>query len=158
MYLRSRLLAKLFRETGLTLGLAESCTGGLLADTITDIPGSSAYFRGGLVAYQPQVKVDLLGVAPGLIEDPGVVSAAVAKSMASAARRVFAADLGIGITGVAGPGGGTPETPLGLVYIALDSMGFNDCRRYNFTGSRTEIKGRSVRAALSMLRRALRAR
>ncbi len=158
LYLSSRRLAKNLRESGLTLALAESCTGGLLAHTLTNIPGSSAYFKGGLVAYRPEVKISPLGVDPSLIEHPGVVSAPVAKAMAAAARRLFLADLGIGITGVAGPGGGTPETPVGLVYVAIDSKHFRDCRRFNFTGSRAEIKRRAVQAALSALRRALRGR
>ena len=145
------------RKTGLTLGVAESCTGGLLADTITGIPGSSSYFKGGVVAYHPEVKVNLLQVDPDLLEHPGVVSAAVAEAMARAARRIFLADLGVGITGVAGPGGGSPETPVGLVYIAVDSKALRECRQFNFAGSRTGIKQRSVQAALSMLGRILRA-
>lgn len=158
LHLTGRLVAKRLRETGLTLGVAESCTGGLLADTITDMAGSSAYFKGGVVAYQPEIKIKLLQIDPGLLEHPGVVSAEVAKAMASAARRIFLTDLGVGITGVAGPGGGTPETPVGLVYIAIDSKASKDCLRFNFTGSRVKIKQRSVQAALSMVGRILRAK
>ncbi|HHX87193.1 MAG TPA: CinA family protein [Firmicutes bacterium] len=142
-------------EKRFTLGLAESCTGGLLADTVTGIPGCSAYFKGGVVAYHPEVKVNLLQIDPGLLKDPGVVSEAVAAAMARAARRIFLADLGLGITGVAGPGGGSPETPVGLVYIAVDSKAREICRQFLFSGSRVEIKQRSVQAALSMLGRIL---
>jgi len=151
----NRLVAECLLENRLTLGVAESCTGGLLADTITDIPGSSAYFKGGVVAYHPEVKVKLLQIEPGLLEHPGVVSEAVAAAMARAARRIFFADLGLGITGVAGPGGGSLETPVGLVYIAVGNKDQINCRQFNFTGSRVEIKQRSVQAALSMLGRML---
>ncbi len=158
LYLINRLVSKRFLRTGFTLGVAESCTGGLLADTITGIPGSSAYFKGGVVAYHPEVKANLLQVDPGLFERPGVVSAEVAKAMALGSRKIFSADLGVGITGVAGPGGGTPDTPVGLVYIAVSGKNSMDCRRFYFTGSRAEIKGGAVRAALHMLGRMLRAK
>lgn len=147
----SRQVSRQLREIGLTLALAESCTGGLLADTITAIPGSSAYFIGGVVAYHPQVKVDLLQVDSHLLNEPGVVSAAVAEAMAAGARRLFQADLGLGITGVAGPGGGSPRTPVGRVFIAVARGGGGECQQFDFSGSRAEIKRYSVRAALKML-------
>lgn len=111
-------VAKL-RERQLSLATAESCTGGLLAKRITDVPGASEIFQTGIVAYAIETKERLLNVPESMIAQYGVVSAEVAEAMAKGVRQLAKSDLGIGITGIAGPGGGTPEKPVGLIYLAL---------------------------------------
>jgi len=148
-------VGRLLRERGLTLAAAESCTGGLLGDRITDVPGSSDYFQGGVISYSNQAKVDLLGVPEALLAEHGAVSEPVALAMARGARERLHADIGLGITGIAGPGGGTPEKPVGLVYLALDDRGETAVQRLQSGGSRREIKWRSTQAALTMLWRRL---
>jgi nicotinamide-nucleotide amidase len=147
----------LLRRRGWTLAIGESCTGGSLAAAITSVPGASAYFRGGVVAYGNEAKCRLLDVAPDLIERYGAVSEEVAGAMALGAQTVLRADVGVSVTGVAGPDGGTPEKPVGLVYVGLTlpdgSMAF---RRLDWPGSREAIQRRAVVAALAMLWRALR--
>ena len=145
-------LANLLREKGKTVGAAESCSGGLLSSRFTDVPGSSAYFWGGAVTYSNEAKSNLLGVEEKVIEAVGAVSAEVASAMAVGARRLFKTDIGIGITGIAGPGGATPEKAVGLTYIALESADCSLSRRYQFWGSRGEIKERATQAALYLLR------
>ena len=140
-------------ELGLKLALAESCTGGLLSDRVTNVPGSSNTFLGGIVAYSNEAKTKFLGVPAGLIESRGAVSHEVAKAMASGARAATGADIGIGITGIAGPGGGTPAKPVGLVYIGLSTDGGESSHEYRFAGSRRDIKERGAQAALVLLRR-----
>src|SRR5512137_1579591 len=112
---------------GLSLATAESCTGGRLGDKITDVPGSSDYFMGGVVSYSNHAKVDLLGVDPKLIDSKGAVSEEVAIEMADGARERFHTDIGVGITGIAGPSGGSAMKPVGLVYIAVSSAELNMC-------------------------------
>lgn len=107
------------RNSGYTLSTAESCTGGLVGHLVTDISGSSAFYKGGIIAYANAVKVEHLGIDPGLIDEYGAVSEPVAEAMALGVRKRFGTDLGISTTGVAGPGGGTVEKPVGLVYIGL---------------------------------------
>ena len=142
---------------GWTLAIGESCTGGMLAAAVTSIPGASSYFRGGVVAYGNEAKSGLLGVAPDLIERYGAVSEEVAAAMALGARETLHADVGVSITGVAGPDGGTPEKPVGLVFVALALPdGSMTIRRLDWPGSRDAIQRRAVVAALSMLWRALR--
>lgn len=138
-----------------TLSTAESCTGGLLGGRITSVSGSSAYYRGGVVAYANDVKSAHLGVSPEILERDGAVSAAVAGRMAGAVRDRFGSDFGLGITGIAGPDGGTPEKPVGLVFIALAGETFVRVRRYTFGGDRDRVREWSVRMALDMLRRHL---
>jgi nicotinamide-nucleotide amidase len=139
------------------IGLAESCTAGLLAARLTEVPGSSDYVAGGVVAYSNQAKVDLLGVPAQLIEDHGAVSPEVAEAMADGALARFAADLGIGITGIAGPGGGTDEKPVGYVCISVRrSDGTTIARDVVLPGDRTEIRDRSTTLAMHLLRRLLR--
>ncbi len=134
-----------------TLALAESCSGGFLSHRLTNIPGSSRYFSGGLVTYSNEAKINILGVDADLIERYGAVSEQVAVAMARRARRVCKSDIGISITGVAGPGGGSPEKPVGLTYIALEAEAGLFCRRYEFWGSRFEIKERASQTALFLL-------
>jgi nicotinamide-nucleotide amidase len=138
----------------LRLTVAESCTGGLLMGRLTDVPGSSAWLLGGVVAYDNRLKIDLLGVRPQLIEAHGAVSEPVAQAMAAGVRSRFGADLGVAITGIAGPSGGTAEKPVGTVVIALDA-GVPMVRTFRFAGTRPMVRELSVAAALDMLRRAL---
>ena len=149
-------VAAMLVEQGLTVAVAESCTGGLLLGRLTDLPGSSAYLRGGIVAYADEVKVGLADVPAELIEAYGAVSVEVAVALAESARRVVGADIGIGLTGVAGPGGGTEEKPVGLVWLALVGPGGKRLvRRTNQIGRRADVRERSTTAALHLLRRLL---
>ncbi|HWJ23828.1 MAG TPA: competence/damage-inducible protein A [Gemmatimonadaceae bacterium] len=143
------------RAESLTIATAESCTGGLLGARLTAIPGSSDVVLGGVIAYANRVKTELLGVEGGEIEVYGAVSEPVARAMASGARDRVGADIGIGITGVAGPSGGTPEKPVGTVWIAVDFCGDVTARRSLFIGDRQEIRQRATQAALDMVRRAV---
>src|SRR5215813_699511 len=138
---------------GYTLATAESCTGGLLAGRITDVPGSSEYFLEGVVSYSNEAKIDLLGVPKKWIKTHGAVSEQVAGAMASGIRKRAGSTFGISVTGVAGPGGGSPEKPVGLVYIALADGSQTTTRKFIFPGDRQFIRTLSVNAALDMLRR-----
>ena len=142
------------RSRGLKLAVAESCTGGLLGERITNIPGSSDVFLGGVIAYHNDVKRDALGVRAEDLERHGAVSEEVALQMASGARAKTGADVGVSVTGIAGPGGGTPEKPVGLVWIAID-VSETKARRFHLVGDRAEIRQRAAQAALEMVRRAL---
>lgn len=115
----ARELAALAVARGLTLATGESCTGGLVASTITDVPGSSQFFLGGVVAYANEVKEGVLGVPAALLAERGAVSEEVARALAAGARGLMGSDLGVGITGIAGPSGATPGKPVGLVYVAV---------------------------------------
>jgi PncC family amidohydrolase len=136
---------------GLTVATAESCTGGLVAHALTEVPGSSAYVRGGIVAYSNDVKAELLGVPGPALEAHGAVSAQVAVAMAEGARERLHADLGVGVTGVAGPDGGTDEKPVGLVYVAVAGIGAPEVRRYLWPGDRSANKRDSAIAAIELL-------
>lgn len=142
-------------DRGLTLACAESCTGGMLGSRLTSISGSSAAFRGGLITYADTAKIDLLGVDPALLAAHGAVSAPVAEAMARGARDRLGADIGVSITGVAGPEGGTPEKPVGLVYIGLCTAGETLSRENHFIGLRETIRQRSTQVALQMVRETL---
>ena len=143
--------AVLLIERGWTLGLAESCTGGMIGHTITNLPGSSAYFVGSVVSYADRIKRDLLHVPDGLIRSYGVVSEPVARAMAGAARRVLDVDVALAVTGIAGPTGGTPEKPVGTVYIGIATPSGQDVRHFVSDGDRLENKRYSTRAALQLL-------
>jgi PncC family amidohydrolase len=147
----STALGDLLRARGLTLAVAESCTGGGLADAITDIPGSSDYFLGGVVSYSNSAKERLLGVARETLTAHGAVSEPVARQMAEGVRSLFRSDLAAGITGIVGPGGGSAEKPVGVVYIAVASPRGTEVRRYLWDRDRTGNKALSVNAALEML-------
>jgi nicotinamide-nucleotide amidase len=149
-------VAAMLVEQGLTVAVAESCTGGLMAARLTDRPGSSAYLRGGVVAYSNDVKVELAGVPAELIERHGAVSQEVALALAEGARTRVGADIGIGVTGVAGPDGGTAEKPVGLVWLALAGPdGRRLVRQTDQRGTRADIRERTTTAALHLLRRLL---
>jgi competence/damage-inducible protein CinA-like protein len=144
------------RARGLTIATAESCTGGLLAGRLTDLAGSSGYVLGGLVVYSNEAKSELAGVDPALIERVGAVSVEVAEALADGARARLGADVGVGITGIAGPGGGTPEKPVGLVCFSV--AGPADARltrSVNLPGGRADIRDRSTTIAMHLVRRRL---
>jgi nicotinamide-nucleotide amidase len=140
---------------GFTLAVAESCTGGLVAQRLTEVPGSSAYFMEGVVTYSNDAKVRLLGVPSDLIAEYGAVSGAVAESMAEGVRERAGTDFGLSITGIAGPGGGTEDKPVGLVYIALSDDAHTEHRKLLLPGDRQLIRWRASQAALDLLRRRL---
>lgn len=149
----------LLRDAGLTLALAESCTGGMLAARLTDVAGASEWFRGGVVAYANEAKVALLGVSPASIEAHGAVSEEVAREMAAGARRRFEASAGLAVTGVAGPSGGTAEKPVGTVHVALEvDDGTGRHERLALPGDRAMIRRWTTSAALAMIRGWLRER
>jgi nicotinamide-nucleotide amidase len=139
----------------LTIATAESCTGGLLAARLTKRPGSSAYVPGGLVVYSDAAKQELLGVPAQLIEDAGAVSAEVAEAMAAGARTRLGADIGVGITGIAGPGGGSATKPVGLVHLCVSGNGTTAARRIRLPGTRSDIRSRSVVIVMHMVRELL---
>jgi len=144
--------------SGRTIAVAESCTGGLMSARLTERPGSSAYFKGGLVIYSNEAKVALAGVDPDLIERHGAVSTKVAEALADGALERLEADLGVGITGVAGPGGGTAEKPVGLVCFSVHERGGQRITRsVHLPGSRTDVRERSTVVAMHLVRRLLRA-
>jgi nicotinamide-nucleotide amidase len=140
---------------GFTLAVAESCTGGLIAQRLTEIPGSSVFFMEGVVAYSNDAKVRTLGVDAELIARHGAVSAEVAESMAEGVRLRAETDFGLSVTGIAGPGGGTEEKPVGLVYIALSDDAHTEHRKLMLLGDRHLIRWRASQAALDLLRRRL---
>lgn len=145
----------LLRGRGASLAVAESCTGGLLAGRITDVPGSSEYFERGLVTYSNESKTSLLGIDPALLRSVGAVSREVAIAMAEAVRINAGASFGLSTTGIAGPGGGSEEKPVGLVWIGLSAEGFSDAWRYDLGTDRGRTRTRATQAALELLRRRL---
>jgi PncC family amidohydrolase len=148
----SQQVGELLRARRLKLATAESCTGGLLGDLITRIPGSSDYYVGGVIAYAYEAKTALLGIAPEFLLAHGAVSVETALAMARGVRERLKADIGIGITGILGPGGGLPNKPVGLVYIALLASDADWCRQFVWSGNRLENKDRSASAALELLK------
>jgi nicotinamide-nucleotide amidase len=139
------------RSRGWTIATAESCTGGLVSKMITSVPGASEYFRGGIVSYSDDAKRDLLGVEHSLIERHGAVSEEVAAAMALGARARLKSTVGVSVTGIAGPGGGTDEKPVGLIYIGLaDASGKTQVRKMNLPGDRAGIRRRAALAALTI--------
>jgi PncC family amidohydrolase len=145
-------IGRILTEKRLTISVAESCTGGLIASTLTDIPGSSLFFERGAVVYSNASKTDLLGVPARLIQSEGAVSRAVAASMASQIRTLSGSDIGLATTGIAGPGGGTPEKPVGLVWIGLDNGKQVSTHQFRFTKDRLTNKSKFSQAALDLLR------
>jgi len=141
----------LLKKHGLAVSVAESCTGGKLGDKITDVPGSSDYFNGGVISYSNRAKMDLLKVHQSSLKLKGAVSEEVARQMASGVREAFHSDIGIGITGIAGPTGGSSRKPVGLVYICVHSTKGVVCTRNLFKGSRVQIKNQATEKALRML-------
>lgn len=145
-------LVSLCTARGVTFGTAESCTGGLIAASVTDIPGASAAFFGGIVSYDNSVKERLLGVCKQTLEAYGAVSEQTAREMARGAVSALGTELAVSVTGIAGPGGGSPEKPVGLVYIAASSKnGDIACQKNLFEGNRLQIRLQTVVSALEML-------
>jgi nicotinamide-nucleotide amidase len=137
------------------LAVAESCTGGLVGGRLTDVAGSSVWFAGGVVAYSNDVKVDVLGVPAGMIADHGAVSEPVARAMADGVRARLGADVGVSVTGIAGPGGGSDGKPVGTVVIAVAAPDVTHARTFRFPGDRAFVRAQSVMAALDLVRTAL---
>lgn len=146
----------LLQARGAMLATAESCSGGLLAHCITNVAGASRYFLGGVVAYSNEAKEALLAVPREMLVELGAVNEAVARAMADGARIAFHADYGLGVTGIAGPGGGTEEKPVGLVFIAVADRNGSEVVRHVFEGAREMIKMRTAEAALGLLTKRLR--
>jgi len=143
---------KMLRDGGLSLSVAESCTGGLLSKLITDTPGCSDYFQGGVISYSNEVKIKLLGVSPETLEEFGAVSSNTALEMADGVRRALSTDIALAVTGIAGPGGGSPHKPVGLVFVALSrASGESLVREFHFKGPRQEVRQQSANAALALL-------
>jgi PncC family amidohydrolase len=149
------LVAGGFADRGLTVATAESCTGGLLAARLTERPGSSAWVLGGVTAYANSAKEQLLDVPPAVLAEQGAVSQEVAAALADGARARFGADIGVGITGVAGPGGGTPDKPVGTVHLCVAGPDGRELRALRLPGSRTAVRERSVTMAMHLLRASL---
>jgi nicotinamide-nucleotide amidase len=145
----------LLRQQALTIAVAESCTGGLLASRLTDVPGSSDYVERGVVCYSNRAKTELAGVPAALIAEHGAVSEPVAKAMAEGIRSRAGTNVGIGITGIAGPGGGTPEKPVGTVSVAVIVDDETRVRTFQFIGGREMVKFQAAQAALNMTRLAV---
>ncbi len=142
----------IMRKEGLTLSVAESCTGGLVSKLLTDVPGSSDFFAGGIISYSNEVKARVLGVTPATLEGHGAVSPETAREMAEGVLELVGTDLSVAITGIAGPSGGSAAKPVGLVYIALAGKNREtSVKKFRFSGSREEIRESSAAAAIEML-------
>jgi PncC family amidohydrolase len=144
-------LGRILRETGKTLGVAESMTGGLVSDLITNVPRSSHYFIAGIVTYSDESKVRLLGVSRSTLESHGAVSEQTAREMARGVRERIGTDIGAAVTGIAGPGGGTPEKPVGLVCFSVDDGQKVIASREIFEGDRVQLKRSSAEHLIRMI-------
>ena len=142
-------------SSGLSVATAESCTGGLLAAWLTEVPGSSAYVKGGVVAYANDVKQRVLGVSAATLREHGAVSAPTVRAMAEGARALLGADLAVAISGVAGPGGGSPEKPVGTVFLDLYDGATHVVEQRRFDGDRQGVRRWSAQTALEMLEKHL---
>jgi PncC family amidohydrolase len=147
----ARRVGAVCRDRGVRLGTAESCTGGLVAHLITEVPGSSDYFAGAVVSYANEIKIGLVDVPGDVLEAHGAVSAQVARAMAEGVRHRLAVDVAVAVTGVAGPDGGTAAKPVGLTYVAIADAGGDDVRRYVWDDDRTGNKRHSAAAALDLV-------
>ena len=141
-------LGKILTRRKLTVAVAESCTGGLLSNRITDVPGASSYFLGGIIAYRNDIKRQLLNVSGELLDTYGAVSEETARAMACGCRELFNSAIAIAVTGIAGPGGGTFDKPVGLVYVAVAFESGTTCERFQWSGDRIANKESTVSAAL----------
>ncbi len=144
-------LGKLLTAKNLTIACAESCTGGLLTSRLTDVPGSSAYVQGSIVSYSNDVKKSVLKVQAETLKNFGAVSEQTARQMSANVRELLKTDIGVGVTGIAGPGGGTAEKPVGTVYISVSDSRKTIVKLFNFSGSRSEIKNQACDAAMQMV-------
>jgi PncC family amidohydrolase len=148
-------IGPLLRRKNLTLAVAESCTGGLVGARITDIPGSSEYYLGGVIAYSNEAKIGLVGVRVETLIAHGAVSEQTAREMAAGVRRAFHARIGLAVTGIAGPGGGTPEKPVGMVWLALSMGEIEPTRLLGLAGDRGQIRAESAGQLLLLLEETL---
>ena len=148
-------VGRLLKEHGCSVATAESCTGGLIAERLTDVPGSSAYFLGGIVAYSNNAKASLLGVSEAILESAGAVSEPVVRAMAEGARERFGSDYGVATSGISGPGGGTDEKPVGLVWIALATADGTHSDSFVFPVDRSRHRALTAQVALDWIRRSL---
>lgn len=144
-------MGEILKRQGLTLAVAESCTGGLLGGCVTASAGSSSYFRGGVIAYDNDIKRDVLGVSAENLEKHGAVSGPVVCEMAAGAAKLLGCGCAASVSGIAGPGGGSGEKPVGLVFIGVYCRGQTDSRSFVFDGNRDEVRAQSVAAALDFL-------
>ncbi len=151
-------IGELLRQRGMTLAVSESCTGGLIGHRITDVPGSSLYYEGSITAYSNDIKELILRVRHDTLYRHGAVSEQTAREMALGIRHTFRADIGLSVTGIAGPGGGTSDKPVGLVYVGLATPDGEWVERCTWDGNRWENKEHSAEAALDLLRRYLEGR
>ena len=145
-------IGALLRKYGKTISVAESCTGGLISHRITNVPGSSDYYDRGVISYSNQSKMDILHVSPETLRKFGAVSRQTAKEMAQGIKRISRTDLGLAASGIAGPGGGSLEKPVGLVYVCLATDEDVVCNEFRFKGGREEIKFQTSQAALEMIK------
>ena len=145
-------IGEILTKKNFTIACAESCTGGLLASKLTDVAGSSAYVQGGIVSYSNEVKISVLHVKEETIKTFGAVSEQTAREMAMNVRKLMNTDIGVSITGLAGLGGGTVEKPVGTVYIGISGINGDIVQKFNFSGSRTEIKEKAAESALKLLK------
>jgi nicotinamide-nucleotide amidase len=145
------LIGDLLRRRGWSLATAESCTGGLIGDKITNVPGSSDYYLGGVIAYSNQVKMEQLGVQSDILEQYGAVSRETVIEMARGVRLRFRSDVSLSVSGIAGPGGGSPEKPVGLTWIGLSTPDFEKAWQYLWQGDRLQVKEQTARQALRLL-------
>ncbi len=148
-------LSSLLINKSLTISTAESCTGGLIGHMLTSIPGSSSYFMGGIISYSNEAKMDLLNVSPETLKQHGAVSAQTAEEMALGVKSQFKTDIGVSVTGIAGPDGGSDEKPVGTVFMGYFIFGGLYSVRYLFKGDRAEIKQQTAETALENVRRYL---
>jgi PncC family amidohydrolase len=146
------IVGHMLAERKLKLATAESCTGGLVGHRLTNVPGSSGYLEGGVIAYSYEAKERLLGVHHDTLYEHGAVSAETALEMARGVRKALGADIGIAVTGIAGPGGGLPGKPVGLVYIALSARTYERVEHFSWDSDREGNKALSAEAALAMLK------
>lgn len=146
---------KLLKSQKKTVAVAESCTGGLVSKLLTDIPGSSDYFILGIIAYSNQAKSKLLSISKSTISRYGAVSKQVAQKMSQSVRKLAKTDLGIGVTGIAGPTGGSKKKPVGTVYIAIDCACCSNCKKFQFKGSRLLIRKKASTESLKLLKQCL---
>lgn len=145
-------IGRLLKKNRRTLAIAESCTGGLVSSAITDVPGSSDYFLGAVVAYHDRVKASVLGVSKKILHRYGAVSPQTALKLAETVRKKLRSDYGLAVTGIAGPSGGTKTKPVGLVYVGLASKEGSVAKKFIFPGDRRSIRNRAAQKALSLLK------
>ena len=146
-------IGKILTERGLRIAVAESCTGGLIGNLITNVPGSSLYFSGGVIVYSNESKIKLLRIPMETIEKFGAVSGQTVRQMAQGVSRLFDSEIGLAVTGIAGPGGGTPEKPVGTVFIGLSACKEIFSGKHLFHGDRKRIKSQTAKTALGYVKR-----